>query len=99
MDIELESTGLKVKGNCVIQDLLPLQKTMLELIESERSSVELDLSDVEAIDTAGVQLLAVCRNNALEKGKTFRINSESEAVREALIITGLESMLEDSEKA
>jgi hypothetical protein len=35
----------------------------------------------------------------LEKGKTFRINSESEAVREALIITGLESMLEDSEKA
>jgi hypothetical protein len=23
MDIELESTGLKVKGNCVIQDLLP----------------------------------------------------------------------------
>ncbi|MDG2064623.1 MAG: STAS domain-containing protein [SAR324 cluster bacterium] len=99
MDIELESTGLKVKGNCVIQDLLPLQKTMLELIESERSSVELDLSGVEAIDTAGVQLLAVCRNNALEKGKTFRINSESEAVREALIITGLESMLEDSEKA
>ena len=99
MDIELESKGLKVKGNCVIQDLLPLQKTMLELIESERSSVELDLSGVEAIDTAGVQLLAVCRNNALEKGKTFRINSESEAVREALIITGLESMLEDSEKA
>ena len=99
MDIELESTGLKVKGNCVIQDLLPLQKTMLELIESERSSVELDLSGVEAIDTAGVQLLAVCRNNALEKGKTFRIKSESEAVREALIITGLESMLEDSEKA
>ena len=99
MDIELESTGLKVKGNCVIQDLLPLQKTMLELIESERSSVELDLSGVEAIDTAGVQLLAVCRNNALENGKTFRINSESEAVREALLITGLESMLEDSEKA
>ena len=99
MDIELESTGLKVKGNCVIQDLLPLQKTMLELIESERSSVELDLSAVEAIDTAGVQLLAVCRNNALEKGKTFRISSDSEAVREALIITGLESMLEDSKKA
>ena len=99
MEIDLESTGLKVKGNCVIQELLPLQKTMLELIESERSSVELDLSAVEAIDTAGVQLLAVCRNNTLEKGKIFRISSESEAVREALKITGLESILEDSEKA
>ena len=98
MEIELESTGIKVKGNCVIQDLLPLQKTMLELIESERSSVELDLSAVEAIDTAGVQLLAVFRNNVLEKGKTFHITSESEAVREALKITGLESMLEDSKE-
>ncbi len=67
MEIELESTGIKVKGNCIIQELLPLQKTMLELVESELSSVELDLSAVEAIDTAGVQLIAVCRNNALEK--------------------------------
>ena len=98
MEIEIESTGIKVKGNCIIQELLPLQKSMLELIESERSSVELDLSAVEAIDTAGVQLLAVFRNNVLEKGKTFHITSESEAVREALKITGLDSMLEDSKK-
>ena len=99
MDILLESTGMKIKGNCVIQELLPLQKTMLEIINSERSSVEIDLSEVEAIDTAGVQLLAVCRKSALEKGKTFRITSESEAVKEALKITGLESMLENSKKA
>jgi len=99
MDILLESTGMKIKGNCVIQELLPLQKTMLETIESERSSVQIDLSEVEAIDTAGVQLLAVCRINALEKGKTFRIASESEPVREALKLTGLGSMLEDSNKA
>jgi anti-anti-sigma factor len=98
MDILLESTGMKIKGNCVIQELLPLQKTMLEIINSERSSVEIDLSEVEAIDTAGVQLLAVCRINALEKGKTFRIASESEPVREALKLTGLGSMLEDSNK-
>ena len=99
MEVVLESTGIKVKGNCVIQELEPLQKIMLDTIESERSSVQIDLSEVEAIDTAGVQLLAVCRKSALEKGKTFRITSESEAVREALKITGLESMLENSKKA
>ena len=99
MDILLESTGMKIKGNCVIQELLPLQKTMLEIINSERSSVEIDLSEVEAIDTAGVQLLAVCRINALEKGKTFQITSVSETVKEALKLTGLESMLEDSSKS
>ena len=99
MDILLESTGMKIKGNCVIQELLPLQKTMLEIINSERSCIEIDLSEVEAIDTAGVQLLAVCRKNALEIGKTFQIISTSESVSDALKITGLESMLEDSSKS
>jgi anti-anti-sigma factor len=99
MEIVLESTGIKVKGNCVIQELQPLQKIMLDTIESERSSVQIDLSGVKAIDTAGVQLLAVCRKNALEIGKTFRIASTSESVSDALKITGLESMLEDSGKS
>ena len=36
MEILLESTGIKVKGNCVIQELKPLQKIMLEIIDSER---------------------------------------------------------------
>ena len=99
MEILLESTGMKIKGNCIIQELLPLQKTMLEIINSERSSVEIDLSEVEAIDTAGVQLLAVCRKNALEIGKTFQITSTSKSVSDALKITGLESMLEDSSKS
>ena len=99
MEVLLESTGIKVKGNCVIQELEPLQKIMLDTIESERSSVQIDLSEVEAIDTAGIQLLTVCRINALEKGKTFQITSVSEPVREALKLTGLGSMLEDSNKA
>ena len=96
MKIDLKKNRIKVKGNCVIHDLQPLQKTLLEVVESKRSGLELDLSGIEVIDTAGVQLLAVFRNNALEKEKTFKIIAESEAVREALKITGLESMLEDS---
>jgi anti-anti-sigma factor len=99
MDILLESTGMKIKGNCVVQELLPLQKIMLDTIESERSSVQIDLSEVEVIDTAGVQLLAVCRKNTLEIGKTFHITSTSESVSDALKITGLESMREDSIKS
>ena len=99
MEVLLESTGIKVKGNCVIQELEPLQKIMLDTIESERSSVQIDLSEVEAIDTAGIQLLTVCRINALEKRKTIQITSVSETVKEALKLTGLESMLEDSSKS
>ena len=98
MEILLESTGIKVKGNCVIQELQPLQKMMLETIDSERSSFQIDLSEIETIDTAGVQLLAACRINALEKGKTFQITSESETVRDILKITGLESILDNSDR-
>ena len=98
MEILLESTGIKVKGNCVIQELHPLQKIMLEIIDSERSSFQIDLSEVEALDTAGVQLLAACRINALGKGKSFQITSESETVQEILKITGLESILEESDR-
>jgi len=98
MEILLESTGIKVKGNCVIQELQPLQKIMLETIDSERSSFQIDLSEVEALDTAGVQLLAACRIHALGKGKAFQITSESETVQEVLKITGLESILEDSDR-
>ena len=58
MEILLEGTGLRVKGSCLIQELQPLQKSLLELINSDRSSIQLDLSGVEAIDTAGIQLLA-----------------------------------------
>ncbi|MBS1256720.1 MAG: hypothetical protein MAG581_02546 [Deltaproteobacteria bacterium] len=94
MEILLEGTGLTVKGNCLIQELQPLVKSLLELVESDRSSVQLDLAEVAAIDTAGVQLFAACRQSALAKGKTFGISSMSGTVREALEMTGLKMMFE-----
>ena len=65
METLLEGTGLTVKGNCLIQELEPLVKSLGELVESDRNSIQLDLSNVESIDTAGIQLLASCRNLSL----------------------------------
>ena len=62
METLLEGTGLTVKGNCLIQELEPLVKSLGELVESDRNSIQIDLSNVESIDTAGIQLLASCRN-------------------------------------
>ena len=89
METLLEGTGLTVKGNCLIQELDPLVKSLGELVESDRNSIQLDLSNVETIDTAGIQLLASCRNTALARGKTFSISSMSDSVRDALQLTGL----------
>ena len=95
METLLEGTGLTVKGNCLIQELDPLEKSLGELVESDRNSIQLDLSNVETIDTAGIQLLASCRNSALARGKTFSISSMSDSVRDALQLTGLQEIFEN----
>ena len=97
METLLEGTGLTVKGNCLIQELEPLVKSLGELVESDRNSIQLDLSNVESIDTAEIQLLASCRNSALSRGKTFRIALMSDTVRKALQITGLQQIFENNE--
>ncbi len=97
MEILLEGTGITVKGNFIIQELEILIKSLFELVESDRNSIQLDLSNVEAIDTAGIQLLASCRNSALARGKTFSIVSMSDSVRDALQITGLQKIFENKE--
>ena len=99
METLLEGTGLTVKGNCLIQELEPLVKSLNELVESDRYSIQLDLSNVESIDTAGIQLLASCRNSALARGKSFSIALMSDPVREALQITGLQQIFENNEIA
>ena len=99
METKLEGTGLTVKGNCLIQELGPLVKSLGELVESDRNRIQLDLSNVESIDTAGIQLLASCRNSALSRGKTFSIALMSDPVRVALQITGLQQMFENKEIA
>ena len=98
METLLEGTGLTVKGNCLIQELEPLVKSLGELVESDRNAIQLDLSNVESIDTGGIQLLVSCRNSALARGKTFIIASMSETVREALQISGLQQIFENPEK-
>ena len=98
METLLEGTGLTVKGNCLIQELEPLVKSLGELVESDRNAIQLDLSQVESIDTSGIQLLVSSRNGALARGKTFIIESMSETVREALQISGLQQIFENPEK-
>ena len=99
METLLEGTGLTVKGNCLIQELEPLVKSLIEMVESDRNSIQLDLGQVESIDTSCIQLLASCRNSALSRGKTFSIALMSEPVREALQITGLQNIFENKETA
>ena len=95
MDLKLEKTGLSVKGSCLINDLKPLLKSLQDMINSDRNSIQINLEKVEVIDTAGIQLIASCRQSALEAGKSFKIVSESATVRDMIKIMGMENIFKE----
>ena len=95
MDLKLEKTGLSVKGSCLINDLKPLLKSLQDMINSDRNSIQINLKEVEVIDSAGIQLIASCRQSALEVGKSFKIGSESESVRDMIKIMGMENIFKE----
>ena len=52
-------------------------------------AVDLDLSNVGEMDTAGLQILLASKKMLEENGKTFNISDKSTAVEEVFAIYGL----------
>ena len=51
METLLEGTGLTVKGNCLIQELEPLVKSMEELVESDLNAIPVSYTHLRAHET------------------------------------------------
>ena len=96
MELILKGTSLLIKGNCLIKNLEPLLESLKQMTNSERNKISLDMSQVESIDTAAIQLIAACRRDAIEKGKTFEIFSLKENVKNSFRLTGLVSILSNN---
>lgn len=59
-------------------------KTELMQALAQSDGLELDLSKVEEIDTAGLQLLILAKREAARLGKAVAIVAHSQAVREVI---------------
>lgn len=57
------------------------------------ADLELDLSAVTDVDTAGLQLLLMARREAERRGSTVLLDDPSPVVRELMEFTGLDSEL------
>jgi len=55
--------------------------------------VEIDLGDLEFIDSSGMNALVKLRQLLVDGGRTFRIVSVSPIAQRALTLTGLDSVL------
>lgn len=71
------------------------QKQMLLDALNARSELELDLSGVREIDTAGLQLLVMLKKEALRTGKRCGIVAHSQPVRELIEFCNLGAELQD----
>lgn len=62
---------LRFGGPCGIAQIRELQRLLVEAIPRDR--IEIDLSCVESVDTAFVQLLVAASATATRRNKTFRL--------------------------
>ena len=81
---------LAIEGELTIYRALQLKAELLAALAGG-SELELDLSQVTEMDSAGVQLLLVALREASSAGKPLRVTGRSQAVAEVLHLCGLDA--------
>lgn len=85
---------IAITEDLTIYNALEIKQRLLDALE-QHSALELDLSHVAEIDTAGLQLLLLTRREANAKNKTMAICAMSNNVRQTVDFCNLANYLGD----
>lgn len=80
---------IRLQGELTISYASQQRETWLGQWPSEDPRCELDLSDIEACDSSGIQLLVGAHKLAQQRGGTLHLSKSSTAVLDALKTYGL----------
>ena len=98
MQIEIEKQGqqclVKMAGDVTLDDSLELKRKLLDAV-STSTEIEVDVSQVSDIDTAGFQLLILAKREAVLRQKKFRLIKHSQPVVEMMVTYNLASYFGD----
>lgn len=83
---------LKLPASLTIADVAGLHATLMDYL-TQGVGIELDGSEVELIDGAGVQLLAAAAKSANDKALAFNIDSPTSVLARAVSQIGLSALL------
>ena len=86
--------ALRIDGELTIYRALELKQTLLDTVEAQ-PKVELDLSAVTEIDTAGLQLLMLAKRAAQAAQRELRLVGHSPAVLDVLQLFDLAAFFGD----
>jgi len=90
------TSALVIRGELTIFTAQDIKQQLLEAIASTRSGdVDIDLADVIAIDTAGVQLMLMAKREASAAGKSVHFVRHSDEVLELINLCNLAGQFGD----
>src|SRR5665647_2793638 len=89
-----EPCHITIEGEMTIYTALELKDQLLAPLD-QCVHMEIDLAGVSEIDSAGLQLLVMAKNEARERGKNLSISNHSPAMLEVLELCNLESFFGD----
>jgi anti-sigma B factor antagonist len=84
---------LRIEGEMTLHRAAELHSTLIAEVQRRASPVEIDLSGVNDIDTAGVQLLLLAKRTASAQNKELQLVQQSSAVLQALELLNLSTYL------
>jgi anti-sigma B factor antagonist len=92
--VQYKEGRMRVAGEMTVYTAAGLKQELLAAIAAHRRSKLLDLSEVTEIDTAGLQLLLTARRLAANDGRELLLIDPSRAVRSALELCQLSTLLQ-----
>lgn len=95
MDSEDAVGHIGIKGELNIYAAAALRQLLLDALNAG-SQVEIDLSEVNEMDCAGLQLLVAARREAVRQGKPLRFAGGSRAVLDLLDLCALSTILDET---
>ena len=85
---QTEATHLSLSGELTIYSVHELRNLLLTALDENRD-IDIDMSEVSEVDTAGLQLVLIAQRDAEAQGRRLRISGCHPEVREALAFYNL----------
>jgi anti-sigma B factor antagonist len=85
---------IALEGEMTIYTAADLKVRLLNAL-AETEDLEVDLSGVSELDSAGLQVMVLLKREACDKGKSVRFADHSQAVLDVLDLTDLGSVFGD----
>ena len=84
---------LHLPAEMTIASAAALRETLVDAVAAAPADLQLHLDGVHEFDSSGVQLLLSARRSLAQRGHALQVVAASTAVREALVLFGLDDLL------